>query len=225
MTETPRAASSAMRTARRSNSAGVRLEVGSSMARTLASSITARAISTTWRWATLRVRMGAAGSMAGSSGARAPAAARSCRRRATSRPPAALSGWPRNMFWATVSSGTCWSSWWIIAIPARRGATGPGPGKRTATIRPVPGNTYAIDLDVPRGGVEDARQDAQERRLAGAVLAQEPVDGAPPHHHIHAVEGAHGPEALADARQPQAVDFCTHRMITRLPGEPFEEAG
>ena len=71
MIETPCAASSAMRTARRSNSAGVRLEVGSSMARTLASSIMARAISTIWRWATLRVRMGAAGSIVGSSGARA----------------------------------------------------------------------------------------------------------------------------------------------------------
>jgi hypothetical protein len=42
------------------------------------------------------------------------------------------------MFWATVSSGTCWSSWWIIATPARRAATGPCPDRRRPSISTCP---------------------------------------------------------------------------------------
>ena len=90
-----------------------------------ASSMTARAISTIWRWATFSVLIGAAGSIPGSSRSRTWRARRSCSPRLTSIPPAEVSGRPRNMFCATVSSGTCCSSWWIIAMPATRAATGP----------------------------------------------------------------------------------------------------
>ena len=91
----------------------------------------------------------------------------------------------------------------------------------TGRYRPVPGNTDAIDLHVPRRGIEDAGQDAQERRLAGAVLAEEPMHGAPLHRHVDAIERAHGSKALADIHQPQAIDCCIHWMITPSQ-EPFE---
>ena len=70
----------------------------------------------------------------GSSRSRTWRARRSCSPRLTSIPPAEVSGRPRNMFCATVSSGTCCSSWWIIAMPATRAAT--GPRGRSAGRRP-----------------------------------------------------------------------------------------
>ena len=122
MIDTPLRARPAITSASRSNSLGVRLEVGSSMAMTRASSSRARAISTICRWATLSDLIGTSGRMAGSSGASAAAALRSCSRRSTK--PPRVRARPRNMFCATVSSGTCWSSWWIMAIPARRASSG-----------------------------------------------------------------------------------------------------
>ena len=130
---------------------------------------------------------------------RPPAPARGGRRAGRRR---VFSGRPRNMFCATVSSGTCCSSWWIIAIPALAGGD-----------RAVAGKPHAVDLDMALRGLEDAGQDVQQRRLAGAVLAEQPMNRAPLHRHVDAVERAHRAEALADVDQPQAIARSRSSMV------------
>ena len=69
------------------------------------------------------------------------------------------------MFCATVSVGTRLISWKIMAMPA-------GARPRRVTL----GERRAVDLDrAGRRGL-DAVEDLQDRRLAGAVLAEQRVD-------------------------------------------------
>ena len=69
------------------------------------------------------------------------------------------------MFWPTGIAGIRLNSWNTIAMPRLRDSPGPRTDQRDA-----------VDLDL--AGVAGVRpvDDLDERRLAGAVLADEPVD-------------------------------------------------
>ena len=108
---------------------------------------------------------------------------------AQSIPPQALRGaWPRKMFSATVRSGNSSSSWksWRCRPPA------PPAGRRSAP----PGRRPRI---VPGIGPVDARDDLDQRRLAGAVLAQQRVDLAGMDVEADAVQRPHAGKRLAQA--------------------------
>ena len=59
----------------------------------------------------------------------------------------------------------------------------------------------AVDLDGPGVRRLDAVQDLHQRRLAGAVLADDGVDGAAVHVDVDVVVGDDTGESLADATQ------------------------
>ena len=74
----------------------------------------------------------------------------------------------------------------------------PGPDRvlRTAD-RPL----LAVDQDLPAIGLIIAVEDVHQRRLAGTVLAHDPVDGAGGDAEVDVAVGLDGAEALADATQ------------------------
>src|SRR5207249_1783446 len=57
----------------------------------------------------------------------------------------------------------------------------------------------ALELDLPLARLVVAGEDLQQRRLAGAVLAQQPVDLAALDGEVDAVQGQRAREALRDA--------------------------
>ena len=61
------------------------------------------------------------------------------------------------------------------------------------------GDRLAEQLDLPRIGAVRARQDLEQGRLAGPVLAEERMDLGGPHFEMDVLERAHAREALADA--------------------------
>ena len=65
----------------------------------------------------------------------------------------------------------------------------------------------AVDEDLAAIGPEQAAQHLDERRLAGAVLAQQRHDLAPPHVEADALERPCGAERLHDVVEPE-VTFC-----------------
>ena len=67
--------------------------------------------------------------------------------------------------------------------------------------RRVQGDLGAVDLDGARVGRLDAVEDLHQRRLAGAVLADDRVDGAAPDVDVDVVVGDHAGEPLADPAQ------------------------
>ena len=199
------------------NSLGVRLDVGSSMAITRASSRRARAISTIWRWATFNVLDGRVRADPRHRAARArPAARRSCSRRSTKSEPL-VSGRPRNMFCATVSSGTCWSSWWIMAMPARRASTG------VLSVR----RSLPVDRD-GAGCRASSRPTSSriKRGLAGAILAQ--AAHGPPrggHAATSSLEGLDGREGLGETLEMEAKRRIRHGFGPSRDGRKPAAAG
>ena len=119
---------------KRSVSCAVRAAVGSSITSTRASSARALAISTRWRLptdsdpTTVSTPMSCAPSCASSSAARVRMASQSMRK------PDRKGAWPRKMFSATVRSGNCSSSWWMVAIPRRWACAGPSSATRCPSI-------------------------------------------------------------------------------------------
>ena len=171
---------------RRSISVADRLAVGSSRTMRSASRASARRISTCCCSASgRRPTIGPAVEVeAGVGDQPVEPVARACRR---SMKPARLGSAPRKTFWATVSLGTRATSWATIAIPLRQGlARGAERDGRPAQ------DQVALVLR------EDAGDDLAERRLAGAVLADERVDRAGPDRHRDVVEGSGRPEGLAE---------------------------
>ena len=84
-------------------------------------------------------------------------------------------------------------------MPARLAATGP-----------LPVSPHAVDLDVAGRRLKNARKNVEQRRLAGAVLAEQAMDAAGFDGHVDAVQGTHRSEALADPNQPQPVRGRIH---------------
>ena len=100
---------------------------------------------------------------------------------------------PRKMLAATLSSGTRFSSWWMMATPARSAS-------RTLAKRT---GSPSIRISPSYVGVH-AGQDLHQRRLAGAVLAHQRVHLAGAEVEVDAVERGDAGEALADALRPQS---------------------
>ena len=122
--------------------------------------------------------------------------------------PARRGSAPRKTFWATVSRGTRATSWATIAMPRSSAWR----GEPNATGRP-PQDQVALVLR------EDAGDDLAQRRLAGAVLADERVDGAGPDLDRDVVQGPGRPEGL-----PEPADLevdrrgrpsLVHRPVSR----------
>ncbi len=65
--------------------------------------------------------------------------------------------------------------------------------------RAVERHGHAVDADLARIGLVKAGEDLDQRRLAGAVLAHQPVHLARAQRQRHAVQRAHDAERLADA--------------------------
>ena len=72
---------------------------------------------------------------------------------------------------------------------------------RDGVARGVDGDGPAVDVDGAAVGAGEPVEDAHQRRLAGAVLAQQGMDLAPLQSEVHGVVGDEVAEALADATQ------------------------
>ena len=96
------------------------------------------------------------------------------------------------MFSATVSVGASWNSWKMMAHAevARRDR-----GELVVAL--------AVDLDLARVGRVVAGDDLDERRLAGAVLAEQGEDRAAGGVEVHPVEDLDAAERLADPVRAQ----------------------
>ena len=69
------------------------------------------------------------------------------------------------MFSATVNTGTSMKCWWTIVMP--RAIASDGPGDR---------DHLAVEQDLALIGCGEPVEDVHQRRLAGAVLAEQGVD-------------------------------------------------
>jgi hypothetical protein len=70
---------------------------------------------------------------------------------------------------------------------------------RARVLRRVDANRLAVELDLAGVGRHDPGEDLHQRRLAGAVLADDGVDRAARDVQVHAVERLHAAEALREA--------------------------
>ena len=107
---------------------------------------------------------------------------------------------PRKTFCATVSCGTTDGSCAIAATPCSSASR----GERNET-------SLAVEEHPPAVGAVDARDDLPERRLAGAVLADERVDRAAPDGERHARERLDAAEVLGDVLELEVRTFCRLR--------------
>ena len=169
MTATPLARRSSMSPKSRCTSCSESDEVGSSMITTRASNETARAISMSWTWETDRSPAWASGSSSMPMSRNSRRVSRRIRSWSTN-PKRPRGKRPSQMFSMTLRAGTGWSSCWIIEMPARIASD----GRREA-------DRLARQLDLAGVGLHEAGQHVHERRLAGAVLAAQGVDGAGAH--------------------------------------------
>ena len=150
-----------------STSCGESAAVGSSMISSRALDESALAISSSCRSATPSPRTGVSGPKSTPSSSRMPRRSERIARQSTvSQRPRGCR--PAKTFSATVRSGKTVGSWYIATMPepVRRPA-----GRRSAAARRRRGSR-------PSSGLDDAGEDLHERRLAGAVLADERVHRA-----------------------------------------------
>ena len=91
------------------------------------------------------------------------------------------------MFSATVSSGNSSSSWKIVAMPRRWASC--GLAKRTV---------LAVQADGAGVGLVEAGDDLDQRRLAGAVLAEQRMHLAGADVEADPVQRAHAGKRLGD---------------------------
>ena len=77
----------------------------------------------------------------------------------------------------------------------------------------------AVERDRARVGFVDAGQDLDQRRLAGAVLAEQRVDLAAPHVEIDVVERQRRGEALDEARS-SSEQPARRRVLEGMIGIP-----
>ena len=123
----------------------------------------------------------------------------------------------RKTFCATVSVGTRLISWNAMATPAARAASAVKDGQR-----------HAADLDRPRRRRLHAAQDLQDRRLAGAVLAEQRMHLARQDVEIDIVERANAAEAHVDvphANGTRCGDRVHRNTLGYRPGSACRPAG
>ena len=121
--------------------------------------------------------------------ARSISATRAGRRRRSSRPNRPADFVPSMTFSVTVNTGTSMKCWWTIPSPAAIASLG--------LIEMRLGSPSISDLALV-GAVQPV-EDVHERRLAGAVLAEEGVDLALLDGQVDVVVGDHAGEPLRDA--------------------------
>ena len=121
---------------------------------------------------------------------------------------------PRKMFSATVSSGNSSSSWNTVAMPAA-----------CASCGPLKLDLAAVDPDRARVRPVDAGDDLDQRRLAGAVLAQKRMHLAGMDVEADIVQRPHAGKRLAQAfdRQHRRPGFGTFSAL-RCIGPPCARA-
>ena len=151
--------------------------------------MTARAISTIWRWATLRVRIGAAGSIGRVERAQRFGRRPLLRRAIDEKTAEPLEGMTEEHVLRDRQFGD------VLQFLVDHRDAGAAGGDRSMT-----GNALAVDLDMPLGRLVEAGKNAQQRGFASTILAKEPMHRTPRHRHGDAVERADRPEALADIR-------------------------
>ena len=95
---------------------------------------------------------------------------------------------PRRMFSATLSTGTSMKCWWTMLMPRAMASDGPS----ILTAR-------AVEQDLAAVGRGQPVQDVHQRRLAGAVLAEQRMDLAGPDFEVDAVVRDDAGIALRDA--------------------------
>ena len=190
----------ACRTAR-STSCGVSTEVGSSMISSLrvlqqaAHDLDPLALADRERRG--RCAPGRAAGRSAAATSAIPRLARPGMRRAGRRAPSA-------MFSATVSASNSEKCWNTMPMPRRARRV----GSAIATGWPSPGDLAGV-------GLQHAVDDLHQRRLAGAVLAQQRVDLARGHFQRDVVVRQHRAVALDDAGEPQ--QGCRRCCLHWLP--------
>ena len=108
----------------------------------------------------------------------------------SSRPNPRVDSVPSMTFSATVKTGTSMKCWWTIPMPAAMASPGPSSVERVA-----------VDEDLALVGPVEAVEDVHQRRLAGAVLAEQPVDLTGFDHEVDVVVGDDAGEPLGDATE------------------------
>ena len=112
------------------------------------------------------------------------------------------------MFSAIDSAGTRRSSCGMVTMPAAIASCG------LAKVA-----APAVDQDNAAVGTMHAAKDANERRLAGAVLADDGVDFADGDVEVDAGERHGGAEMLADALERRRPDGSCAALSAVIPGE------
>ena len=107
------------------------------------------------------------------------------------------------MFSATVKTGTSMKCWCTMPMPARSRRAGPRMRDR-----------LAVDEDLALVRLQQPVQDVHQRRLAGAVLAEQGVDLAWLDGQVDVVVGDQVTEALGDAAQFESQRNLPGRMRT-----------
>ena len=103
------------------------------------------------------------------------------------KPPSA----PSSRFSSTVNGSTSMKCWWTMPMPAR-----------DRVLRAVGScRRLAVDQDLAAVGLVEAVEDVHQRRLAGAVLADDAVDRAGRDDEVDVAVGVDRAEALVDAAQ------------------------
>ena len=111
------------------------------------------------------------------------------------------------MFSSTVSASKSEKCWKTMPMPMRA---------RGLRVRDVDG--LAVEADLAGVGLQDAVDHLDQRRLAGAVLAEQRVDFARADREADVVVGEHAREGLGDAAELQAVGGFGH-VLPLLGGE------
>ncbi len=83
--------------------------------------------------------------------------------------------------------------------------------ERVGGLRIGQDDRVSVQRDVALVGLHHAGDDLDQRRLAGAVLAQHGVDRVLPAGEVHSLQRAHPAVALADAGQRQEGDVTGHK--------------
>ena len=91
-------------------------------------------------------------------------------------------------FSTTVSGSTSMKCWWTMPMPAR-----------DRVRRRADRDRLAVDADLAGIRLVEAVEDRHQRRLAGAVLADDAVDRAALDREVHVLVGVNLAEALVDA--------------------------
>ena len=209
MIATPRAFSARMRSKRRADSFSVSAAVGSSRISSRARLASARAITTSCCVARSSEPIGAAGSRSRPKASSASRARRS--RPGTSIMPQRVGSSFSIRFSATLRSGTTLTSCGTSATPAASAAATPDGANGSA------GEAHAA---VVAAGRDDAGEDPDQRRLAGAVLAEQRHDLAGGDREARLVERAHAGEGLGQA----SATSTAIRGAARLPVRPRRAA-